>query len=305
MRIFVTGATGVLGRRVVPRLLEAGHEVTAVARTFEKRATLNRQGARALDVDLFDPTATRAAIGDAEVILNLATAVPKPGLGMFFARSWREMDRVRRVVSKNLVDAALGGDSVKRFVQESFAPIYANGGDFWLDESSVVHPVRYNRSVLDAEANAERMTRAGRVGVVLRFGMFYGEDDPLTRMLIQGVRYGIFPLIGPPDAYVSFIEHGDAASAVIAALSVPAGIYDAVDDEPLRRRDLAERVADKLGKRPPLFLPAKLERVTGSLGETSARSLRISNRKLRQMSDFSPRYRNAAEGMAAIIGRPS
>jgi nucleoside-diphosphate-sugar epimerase len=190
-------------------------------------------------------------------------------------------------------------------VQESFAPIYANGGDSWLDESSVVHPVRYNRSVLDAEANAERMTLAGRVGVVLRFGMFYGVDDPPTELLIGGVRHGIFPLIGAPDAYVSFIEHGDAASAVIAALSVPAGIYDAVDDEPLRRRDLAEAIAKTLGKRPPRFLPERLARVTGSIGETSARSLRISNRKLRQMSDFSPRYRNAADGMAAIIGNAS
>jgi nucleoside-diphosphate-sugar epimerase len=282
-------------------LLELGHDVTAVARTPEKRAELSRKGARAVEVDLFDPVATAEAVEGAEVILNLATAVPKPGL-MFFARAWREMDRVRRTVSKNLVDAALGEDSVRRFVQESFAPIYANGGNSWLDESSVVHPVDYNRSVLDAEANAERMTRAGRVGVVLRFGIFYGQDDPPTRLLIQGIRHGIFPLIGPPDAYVSFIEHGDAASAVIASLQVPAGIYDAVDDEPLKRRDLAVALADKLGKRPPLFLPRKLERFTGPIGETSARSLRISNRKLRQMSDFSPRYKNAAEGMAAIIG---
>ncbi len=304
MRIFVTGATGVLGQRVVPRLLELGHEVVAVARTPEKRAALSRKGARAVEVDLFDAAATAEAVEGAEVIINLATAVPKPGL-MFFPRAWREMDRVRRTVSKNLVDAALDGDSVKRFVQESFAPIYANGGDSWLDESSVVHPLGNSRSVLDAEANAERMTRAGRVGVVLRFGVFYGPDDPPTRMIIGGIRHGVFPFIGSPDAYISFIEHGDAASAVIAALSVPAGIYDAVDDEPMRRRDLAEAVAKKLGKRPPRFLPEKLERITGSLGEMSARSLRISNRKLRQMSDFSPRYRNAAEGISAIIGNGS
>lgn len=304
MRIFVTGATGVLGERVVPRLLELGHEVTAVARTSEKRAELSKKGARAVAVDLFDAVATAEALEGAEVVLNLATAVPKPGL-MFFARAWREMDRVRRTVSRNLVDAALAGDTVRRFVQESFAPIYANGGDSWLDESSVVHPLSYSRSVLDAEANAERMTRAGRIGVVLRFGMFYGADDPPTQMLIGGIRHGIFPYIGSPDAYISFIEHGDAASAVIAALSVPAGIYDAVEDEPMRRRDLAEAVAKKLGKRPPRFLPEKLKLITGSLGELSARSLRISNRKLREASDFSPRYRNAAEGMAAIIGDAS
>jgi nucleoside-diphosphate-sugar epimerase len=301
MRIFLTGATGVLGRRVVPRLVELGHEVTAVARTEEKRTALERTGARGVRVDLFDPIATKAAVKGAEVIINLATAVPRPGLGMFFERSWREMDRVRRTVSRNLVDAALEGDGVERFVQESFAPIYANGGDYWLDESSAVRPARYNRSVLEAEANAERMTRAGRVGVVLRFGWFYGPDDPPTELLIGGIRHGVFPLPGSPDAYVSFIEHGDAASAVIAALSVPAGVYDAVDDEPLRRRDLADAIAKELGKRPPRFLPSKLGRMTGSIGEVTARSLRISNRKLREASDFAPRYPNAVEGMKAII----
>src|SRR5919206_5127980 len=97
MRIFVSGATGVLGRRVVPLLLEAGHEVIAVGRTPEKRRLLEQRGARAVEVDLFDAAAVRRAIEGAEVICNLATAVPR-GIRAFLPSSWGEMDRVRRQV---------------------------------------------------------------------------------------------------------------------------------------------------------------------------------------------------------------
>jgi nucleoside-diphosphate-sugar epimerase len=152
MRIFVTGATGVLGSRAVPLMLEAGHEVTAVGRSPEKRALLERQGARALDVDLFDPEAVRQAVRGAEVICNLATAVPPTELSTLLPWSWRAMDRIRRHVSANLVDAALAEGTGQRIVQESFAPIYADGGDAWLDEVSTVRPARYNRTALDAEA---------------------------------------------------------------------------------------------------------------------------------------------------------
>jgi nucleoside-diphosphate-sugar epimerase len=254
MRIFITGATGVLGSRAVPLMLEAGHEVTAVGRSPEKRALLERQGARAVDVDLFDLEAVRRAVRGAEVICNLATAVPSTEISAVLPWSWRAMDRIRRHVSANLVDAALAESTGQRVVQESFAPIYADGGDAWLDESSTVRPARYNRTALDAEASAERFTRAGRVGVVLRFGMLYGPGDGMTATLIVGVRRGWFALFGRPDAYCSWAEHEDAARGVVAALGVPAGIYNVVEDEPMRRRELANGIAQVLGVRPPRLL---------------------------------------------------
>jgi nucleoside-diphosphate-sugar epimerase len=301
MRIFVTGATGVLGRRVVPLLVDAGHEVTAVGRTPDKRALLESEGARAVTVDLFDPEAVRIAVGGADAILNLATAVPPAGLRMFLPASWHEMDRVRRQVSTNLVDAALAGDTVERLIQESFAPIYADGGQAWLDETAAVQPARYNRSALDAEANAERFTQAGRIGVVLRFGMLYGLYDAATDQLIDAIRRGWFPLFGQPEAYCSWAEHGDAAEAVVASLRVPAGIYNVVESQPLTRQDLGDGIARLLAVRPPRFLPPWAANLGGVLGETLARSLRISSRKLEQASGWAPRYRTALVGFAAII----
>lgn len=290
-----------MGRRVVPTLVEAGHDVSAVGRTAEKRRWLEEVGARAVEVDLFDAAAVRNAVDDAEVVINLTTAVPPAGIRMMLPWSWREMDRVRRHVSANLVDAAVSAD-VRRVIQESFAPIYADGGDAWLDESAEVRPARYNRSVLDAEAQADRFSREGRVGVVLRFAYMYGPRDPLTEQLLDGVRRGWFPIFGSPDAYGSWIAHDDAAAAVIAALDVPPGIYNVVEDEPMRRRELAEGLAQTLGVKPPRFLPGWVTALGGGVAATLARSLRISNRKLRRASDWAPRYPTTLEGLKAIIG---
>jgi nucleoside-diphosphate-sugar epimerase len=299
MKIFVAGATGVIGRRVVPELIAAGHQVTGAGRDPARLRELERMGARPAPVDLFDPDTVRRAIEGAEVVCNLATAVPPPGPRMLLQSGWRPMARVRREVSRNLVDAALAGETARRFIQESFAPVYAAAGDDWVTESSPVEPAKYNRTALDAEAQAERCTRAGRIGVVLRFGLFYGPDDASTATLIAGVRRGWFPVFGRPEACISWAAHDDAAAAVIAALGLPAGIYNVVD-EPMRRRELADGLARLLGVRPPRFLPSWATRLGGAVGPTIARSLRISTRTLREASGCTPRYRTALDGLAAI-----
>jgi nucleoside-diphosphate-sugar epimerase len=299
-RILVTGATGVIGKLVVPQLVALGHEVTGVARTPDKRRRLEESGARAVELDLFDPAQVRQAVSGAEVIVNLATAVPR-GMRMFLRSGWRSMDRIRREVSANLVGAALAGATVQRLIQESFAPVYADRGDEWIDETAPVAPARYNRSTLDAEAAADRFTRAGRTGVVLRFGFFYGPDDPPTRQIVDSVRKGWFPLLGRPDAYTSWVRHEDAASAVVAALNLPAGVYNVVEDEPPTRRELAASLAQVLGVKPPRLLPAWLAPLAGTVGGTMARSLRISNARLKNTGRWAAQYRTMVAGIADIV----
>ncbi|HET7462450.1 MAG TPA: NAD-dependent epimerase/dehydratase family protein [Longimicrobium sp.] len=301
MRIFVTGATGVIGVRVVRELVERGERVTAVGRSEEKRAMLRGLGAEAVEVDLFDRPAVQRAVAGHDAIVNLATAVPRSAVRMFLPGAWREMDRVRRQLSASLVHAALAGDTVGRLVQESFAPIYADGGDGWIDEGSPVRPSRYNRSVLDAEAAARRFTDAGRTAVVLRFGAFYGPDDAVTRQLVDSVRRGWAPFLGRPGGYLSSVAHDDAASAVVAALGVPAGIYNVVETEPLRRRELADSIARLIGTPPPRFIPAWTRHLAGSVGEMLARSLRVSNRRLREAGGWSPRHPTLLDGLRDIL----
>ena len=297
--IFVTGATGVIGRRVLPLLTAAGHVVTAVGRSTEKRAAIERAGARPVALDLFDAPRVREAIAGHEVIVNLATHIP-PTSRAFLPGAWRENDRLRREGSRILADAAIAGGA-RRFVQESFAPMYADRGEEWIDERSRLEPARYNRSTIDAEISADRASQAGLAGVVLRFGMFYGPDSSQLRDMIRIVRGGWSPLPGSPETFVSPVSHDDAATAVVAALGVPAGVYNVTDDEPVRRREFLDVLAHAIGVPPPRFAPAWLARLGGSLGELLSRSLRVSNRKLREASGWAPAYPSVREGLPAAV----
>lgn len=301
MRVFMTGATGVIGRRVVLLLIAAGHKVTGVARTHAKRQQLERAGATAADVNLFDADSVRRGLAGYDAVINLATHMPSSSWQMFLPGAWKENDRLRRDASAILVDAAIAC-GVTRFIQESFAPIYQDCGDQWIDETTPVQPVRYNRTVLDAERAAGRFTASGRVGVVLRFALFYGADGVFTRELIDMVRMGFAPMSGTPESFISSVSHDDAASAVVASLRVGAGVYNVTDDEPLSRREFFDSLASALGAKPPVIPPKWFAFLAGSLGEMMARSLRISNRKLRAESVWSPKYTSVREGWRALVG---
>lgn len=299
MRIFVTGATGVVGRRAVPLLIAAGHEVTAVARSAEKAKALTAAGASPVVVDLFDGDAVRRAVAGQDAVINLATAVP-PSSRALMRSAWKEMDRIRSDASVLLVDAALA-EGVRHFVQESFAPIYADNGDGWIDEGSPMQPARYNRTVLDAESSARAFTEGGGIGVVLRFGWFYGPDaGGATLDMIGFVRKGWAPAPGP-EGFISSISHDDTATAAVAALGVPAGIYNVVDDEPVRRREFFGSLAQALGAPPPKFLPKWMGRLMGGVGETLTRSLRISNRKFREASGWAPKYPSVRDAWPDLL----
>ena len=299
-KILVTGATGVVGRRLVPILLQNGHRVVVLARPSERRQGLERAGAAAVDADLFDLPSLRRAAEGCDVVVNLATHMPTSSTQMTHLAAWKENDRVRKEGSSNLVDAALA-EGVGRFIQESFAPVYPDSGDRWIHEETPLEPVRYNRTVLDAERSAERFTKSGGTGVILRFGGFYGRDSRFDIEGIGQVRRGRAFLPGAADAFASSVSHDDAATAAAAALAIPAGAYNVVDDEPVTRREYFDSLARALGVPPPKLLPFWVKWMLGSLGECLSRSLRISNAKLRGVSSWAPKYPSVREGWPAVI----
>ena len=136
---------------------------------------------------------------------------------------------------------------------------------------------------------------------MLRFALFYGPDSPAARDLIASVKKGWAPLPGRRDGYVSSISHDDAATAVAAALDAPAGIYNATDDEPVRRSEFVAALAQMLGVAEPKWTPAWIWRLAGSVVEPLSRSLRISNRKLWSTTGWAPRYPSVREGWRAVI----
>ena len=298
MRVMVVGATGVIGRRAVPLMLRDGHNVTAVGRSPERLRNLASLGASTILLDLFDRDAVRRALVDHDAIANLATLIPS-GLDVFFSASWKETDRIRERGSALIVDEALAA-GIRVFIQESFAPIYVDAGDHWVTEDARTRPARYNQSTLKAEASAERFARGGGRGVVLRFAYFYGPGDRFSKDVFRSVTWGWLPIPGPPDAYFSTVHHDDAASAVVSALNVPSGCYNVVDNEPMTHRQLGAALAAMLGVSTPKFPPWWMTALSGGVGETMSRSLRISNAKLRNLAGWSPRYATSQEGWEAV-----
>ena len=136
---------------------------------------------------------------------------------------------------------------------------------------------------------------------MLRFASFYGPDAFQSRSMIAAVRKGFAPLPGRPDAFFSSISHDDAATAVVAALGLPAGAYNVTDDEPLRRREMANVLAASIGVAPPRPLPGWLTKLAGPIGELMVRSQRMSNRKLRGASGWAPRWPSLREGWPAML----
>jgi nucleoside-diphosphate-sugar epimerase len=284
----------------VPTLRARGHQVTAAGRSAIRLAVHAQiNGVKTLALDLFDADAVRQAVAGHDVVINLATHVPPNSL-TYLPGAWREMARIRRDGSRILTSAATAR-GVQRFIQESFAPIYPDNGDRWVTEAVAPHPARYCRAALDAEASALGFAKAGRVGVALRFAYLYGPNDGFTSQLGSFVRKGWLPLLGRREAYFPMVMHDDAAAAVVAAVELPSGIYNVVDDQPMTHAAIGAALATILSVRTPRFLPTWTVKLAGSLGETLARSLRISNAKLKGASSWHPSAPNAADGLRRAL----
>lgn len=298
MHIFLTGATGVIGRRVIPMLVERGHRVTAAVRSPDRFPIVTALGARARVVDLFDAAAVRLAVEGHDTVINLATHIPATSR-MLLPGAWRENDRLRRDASRHLADAAIAAGA-ERFVQESFGLTYPDGGSRWVDERVPLEPVGHTHTVLDAERAAARVTAEGRTGIALRFAGLYGPDA-MMRDMLAAVRKGWSPLPGRPDAFFSSLSQHDAASAVVAALRAPAGTYNVVDDAPMPRAEWVGSLARKLGVDLPRTLPGWTTSLLGSAGNVIARSLRLSNRALKDATGWTPRFASAADGWDWVL----
>ena len=297
MRVFVTGATGVIGRRVVPILAARGHSVTAATRT---PPSLEQPAVTWVAVDLFDVDALARAFGGHDAVINLATHMPSTTWKMLFRSAWRDNDRIRSEGAAN-VAAAAHRVGVNILVQESFALTYPDRGDAWIDEATDLAPADYNRTVLDAERAVAGFAQHGGNGVAVRFAAFYGPDAIQVKTYIQALRRGFAGLPGGPDRFISSVSHDDAAAAAVAAMHAPSGAYNVVDDEPVRRAEYFATLAAALHLAAPRFLPGWTTSLFGCVGETMARSLRLSNHKLRSATDWAPTLASVREGWRSTV----
>ena len=303
MKTFVAGGTGVLGWRAVGRLVEAGHEVSAVARGSAKADLVRSLGAAPVSVDLFDPATVAAAVAGHDAVLNLATNIP-PIRKAMRASAWDTNNRIRTEASANLARGALAAGA-SRYVQESITFTYPDRGDEWIDETLPIEPPAAVRSVLAAEAAAQSFTDGGGTGVVLRFAVFYGADSTHTQTFLKAARWRIGIAVGSPRGYISSIHLDDAATAVVAALAAAPGVYNVGDDEPVTRRAYVDAVGRAVGRKRVFLYPGRLAKLGGKTFDTLTRSHRISNRKFREATGWAPQYPSVREGWTAVAASPA
>jgi nucleoside-diphosphate-sugar epimerase len=285
-------------------LVDTGHDVRALARNSTNELRLREIGATPLRGSLFDPPSLRRLIGDSEAILHLATRIPDSG----HARkrdAWAENDRIRTQGTINLVDAALDS-GISTFIYPGVVFVYPDSGAKWIDSDTQPKPATLLESSLFAEKEIARFTKAGRRGIVLRMGAFYGSSAASTRDLLRTARYGIAMLFGSGKAYQPLIWVEDAAVAVVDALGkAPPGIYDIVDDEPFQRRELAALLAKAVGRKRLLRPPRLLLRLFGGKHAMFlTRSQRVSNRRFKEATDWSPTVASARLGLQLLSIEP-
>jgi 2-alkyl-3-oxoalkanoate reductase len=309
MRVFVTGATGALGRHLVPGLVAAGHEVTATTRTPGKAGRLREAGAEPVVVDGLDREAVIAAVEAAgpEVIMHQMTA-----LADVRTRNIRNPDKMgaatielRTRGTDNLL-AAAAEVGTRRVIAQSVAGFYEPcGGPVKTEEDPLISrpPGRSSARTLAAIKQVEQtVPLAAPVGIVLRYGGFYGPGA--TEMLLNAVRKRQLPVIGGGTGIWSFIEITDAAAATLAAVDRGApGVYNVVDGDPASVAEWLPYLARVAGAKPPLRLPAWLGRLLGGAfvvaQMTSARG--ASNEKARKELGWEPRYASWREGFRAWV----
>ncbi|MEZ0285848.1 MAG: NAD-dependent epimerase/dehydratase family protein, partial [Thermoleophilia bacterium] len=266
MRVFIAGATGALGGRLVPKLVAEGHQVTGMTRSPAKAEMLRALGARPAVADALDAGAVRRAVGDAspEVVVHQLTALSGELDMRHIDRTMAATNRLRTAGTDHLLDAARDAGA-RRFVAQSYAgwPFARRGGPV-KDESDPLDPdpPAALRETLDAIRHLEAAVTGidWGDGLVLRYGGFYGPGTGLSlgpdAEMAAAVRARRFPVVGAGGGVWSLIHIDDAASATVAAVERgAAGIYQVADDEPAPVRDWLPALAAALHAAPPRHLP--------------------------------------------------
>ena len=311
MRILLAGATGVIGRELLPLLLEQGNEVVAMCRSEDKLDGLRARGAEAVACDALDADAVLAAVTAArpQAVIHQLTAIPPRINPRTMVRDFAVNDRLRIEGTANLLAGARAAGA-ERFIAQSIAFAYAPGppGTVHVEADPLLSPQRapkeFRRSA-GAIAELERSV-LGAGGVVLRYGYFYGPGSSISGdgSMAADVARRRLPIVGSGAGVWSFIHVGDAAAATVAALALEGpAVLNVVDDEPARVSDWIPALAQALGAPAPRHVPAPLAKLlAGGYGTaTMTSSQGASNAAARAELDWSPRYPSWREGFRSAL----
>src|SRR3954453_21066690 len=302
VRVFVAGATGLIGRRVIERLLERDDEelvVTGLARHEDRAEPLQDAGAGIAVADAFDGEMMRGVFATAQpdAIVNLLTELPSRIDPERATQQFADNDRIRIEGTRNLIVAAETYGS-SRIVAQSVAFAYAAEGGWVKDEDAPLAldaPPPWGATVAAlADMEQQAMEARGMDGVVLRLGTLYGPGtwyDPDGGLLAEAVRAANVPLVGDGRGRASFLHVEDAAHAVIAALDGPPGIYNVVDDDPVEMREWLSAYARAVGGPEPerISVEEGLERLGWTEVHRMTEQRAASNARAKKRLGWEPR----------------
>jgi 2-alkyl-3-oxoalkanoate reductase len=313
MRVFLAGATGALGRVLLPMLTEAGHDVVGTTSTEANVAALDAAGAEAVVMDGLDAESVRSAVTRAEpdVVIHQVTALKKAADLKRFDREFALTNRLRTEGTDHLLAAAREAGA-KRFVAQSFTgwTNSRDGGPVKTEADGLdPAPTAASRQTLDAIRHVEEVVPqvSGLTGIVLRYGGLYGPGTGLGRGgdLLEMVAKRRFPIVGSGAGVWSLVHIDDAATATLRALDHgEAGVYNVVDDHPAPVAEWLPVLAEAVGAKPPRHLPAWVAKpIVGEHGvSVMTRTRGSSNEKAKRELGWRPGYSSWREGFRRGLG---
>lgn len=303
MRIFVTGATGLLGRALVPELLEHGHDVVGLARTDASRSLLRAMRASVYSGQGRNTERLAEAMGDMHVIVHLATTFPTSDAAI--EDGWPQSPQILIGLLSNLLKAS-ESCGVRTIVLGSFYGVYGNHGDEWVTEEASLAPDETSKAYLEAEELLMKSTAERKsAGVVLRMGLIYGPDALHTRGLLYGLKRGQAPIMSGGRMFWPMVHVDDAARALRLAVEQSAAgeVFNICDDEPVRQAQLYKDLAEWIdGPPPPRHGTSELRPYMGQIDPPPMRfSVRMRNRKAKKLLGFRPHFPTYREGYHAVL----
>ena len=312
MKVLVAGATGAMGKQLLPRLAADGHEVVGITRSEAKLDLLRELGATGVVADVLDPDQVSRLVAETEpaVIIHQLTALNRPFDVRHFDRTFEETNRLRTEATDHLLAAGRAA-GVKRFIAQSYAgwPFARTGGPVKSEDDPLDPSIPDGmRQSFDAIRYLERTVTGATwtEGIVLRYGGFYGPGTSLSAEggeQVKQIRERRFPVVGDGGGIWSFVHVEDAADATAAAVTRGRpGIYNIVDDDPAPVAEWLPAAASAVGAKPPRHVPRWLGRlVAGEVGVVIMTDVRgASNEKAKRELGWAPRHPSWREGFAEV-----
>src|SRR5579872_1298317 len=302
MQVFIAGASGVLGRRIVRQLVARGHSVIGQVRSPKAELAVKEAGGEPRNADLFDAESLARAAEGCDTVIHAATAIPVKQKTN--PADWAMNDRIRRKGTRCLTEAA-AKIGAKTYLQQSIAWVARPKDGSPFDEDSPMVPSATIQSAIDAEAIAREAESAEGFTVgILRSGFFYDSESGHTRMIAEGLRKRQLPIIGSGEAEWAMIHTDDAASAYVAATEHPkSGVWHIVRSELVPVGTFLKEFAARLGAPAPRRVPVWLAKwLAGEQAvEYLTKANRTTNARFRRDFGWTPRYPTYREGLDQIV----